>query len=319
MSERFDPNQMREQAPLGYTFSLTEEAEYQAGAIRISSEDKNEQGNLLIYKGGPQSNLDERSWKIVRTENFREQFGEWQQYLGLEKKELAAVLREIEATTTNPKQKTLAGLLLRGTQNLDVLLFEGENPYKHLGTAQTNIALENGKLKSTNDFIISESDLYATKEGYNETVLHESLHYLTNHIILLLEDENNKEHDYLLNDAEKDFYKNLKAQFDFFMQKVDRPEQERWLNIYEFLTYTLTEKDHQEQTEKMESNLSGSEISEYSEKSNTLLNAVYNNFKKYLSENKDLGTRIQDGFQKVAPYLDANGEPRVTLSERPKT
>ena len=220
MIEIFDPTKKHENAPLSYAFSLTQEAEQQAEAIHISDEDKDEQGSLLTYKGGPQSNLDERTWKIVRTESFKEQFGEWQQYLGLERKELSNVLREIEGTTTDPKQKTLASLLLQGTQNLDVALFEGENPHKHLGTAQTNIALENGELKSTNDFIISEPELYTSKEGYNETVLHESLHYLTNHVILLLEDENNKQHDYLLNDAEKDFYKNLKAQFDFFMQKL---------------------------------------------------------------------------------------------------
>lgn len=319
MNERFDPTQIREQAPLSYAFSLTKETEQQAGAIDMSSEDKNEQGGLLAYKGGPQSNLDEHSWKIVRTENFREQFGEWQQYLGLEKKKLTDVLREIETTTTDPRQKTLASLLLKGTQNLDITLFEGENPHKHLGTAQTAISLENGKLKSMNDFIISDADLYTTKEGYNETVLHESLHYLTNHIILLLEDENNKKHDYLLSEAEKDFYKNLKVQFDLFMQKAERPEQERWLNTYEFLTYTLTEKAHQEQAEKIGSNFLGSETSEYCEQNGSLLNAIYNNFKKYLLENKDLGSRIQDGFRKVEPYIDENGEPCLTLSERPKS
>ncbi len=303
-----------ENASLSYAFSLTQEAEEQAEVIHVSDEDKDEHGSLLAYKGGPQSNLDEHAWRVVRTDNFKEQFGEWQQYLGLEKKELAKVLRGIEDTTTDLRQKTLASLLLQGTQNLDVALFEGENPHKHLGTAQTNIALENGELKSTNDFIISEPELYTSKEGYNETVLHESLHYLTNHIILLLEDENNKEHDYLLNDAEKDFYKNLKAQFDFFMQKADRPEQERWLNTYEFLTYVLTEKSHQEQADKIAADIPGSETSEYGEKSNTLLNAVYNNFKKFLSGNDNFGTRIQDGFRRVSPYLDANGEPRITMS-----
>lgn len=318
MIEQFDPTRKQENVPQGYAFSMTQEAEQQAEAIHISNEDRNEQGALLAYKGGPVTNLDERAWKIARTETFREQFGEWQQYLGLEKKKLSKVLQEIESTTTDKKQKVLAKLLLKQAQNLDISLFEGENPHKHLGTAQTNIALENGVLKSTNDFIISEPNLYTTKEGYNETVLHESLHYFTNYVILLLEDENNKEHDYLLNDTEKDFYKNLKNQFDFFMQNTERPEQERWLNTYEFLTYVMTEKAHQEQADGISCDFPGSETSEYGNKTNTLLNAVYNNFKNFISENGNFNTRIQDGFKKVAPYLDANGEPRVTLFERPK-
>lgn len=80
----------------------------------------------------------------------------------------------------------------------------------------------------------------------------------------------------------------------------------------------MTEKAHQEQAEGITCDFPGSETSEYGNKTNTLLNAVYNNFKKFISENDDFKTRIRDGFKKVAPYLDTNGEPRVTLSDRPK-
>ena len=145
---------------------------------------------------------------------------------------------------------------------------------------------------------MSEPELYTTREGYNETILHESLHYFTNHVILLLEDEDNKNHDYLLNDAEKKFYTNLKSQFDFFIQNVERPEQERWLNTYEFLTYIMTEQQHQKMAEEMKCDLVGAEVSEYSDKSKNLLNAVYNSLKNYIFENKDLANRIRDEYQK---------------------
>ena len=46
--------------------------------IIIKPQDKNPEGNLLVYPDGPESNLNEQNWKIVRTKSFKEWFGDWQ-------------------------------------------------------------------------------------------------------------------------------------------------------------------------------------------------------------------------------------------------
>jgi len=53
----------------------------EAEKLEISEGDRNEKGELLVYPGGPVSNLGKQSelwWKITRTENFKKWFGDWQ-------------------------------------------------------------------------------------------------------------------------------------------------------------------------------------------------------------------------------------------------
>ncbi|MDD5731676.1 MAG: hypothetical protein PHU42_02180 [Patescibacteria group bacterium] len=46
--------------------------------VVIRTQDRDSEGNILVSPDGPRSNLDEQSWKIVRTESFKKWFGDWQ-------------------------------------------------------------------------------------------------------------------------------------------------------------------------------------------------------------------------------------------------
>jgi len=51
----------------------------EAEKIEIGTENRDSEGNLLVFPGGPKSNLKEQDWKIVRTESFKNWFGNWQE------------------------------------------------------------------------------------------------------------------------------------------------------------------------------------------------------------------------------------------------
>jgi len=51
-------------------------AKKEASQIIIKPEDRNSEGKLLVVPGGPESNLSEEHWKIVRTESFKKWFGD---------------------------------------------------------------------------------------------------------------------------------------------------------------------------------------------------------------------------------------------------
>jgi len=57
---------------------ITKEILSEAEKVQIRPEDKNEKGQLLVFPGGPVSNLPERQWKMARTKKFREWFGDWE-------------------------------------------------------------------------------------------------------------------------------------------------------------------------------------------------------------------------------------------------
>jgi len=57
---------------------VTKEILAEAETIQIRPEDKNEKGQLLVFPGGPVSNLPEKQWKIARTKKFKEWFGDWE-------------------------------------------------------------------------------------------------------------------------------------------------------------------------------------------------------------------------------------------------
>ncbi len=50
----------------------------EAEKIKIEPEDKDIDGNLLVFPEGSVSNLNEKQWRIVRTESFKQWFGDWQ-------------------------------------------------------------------------------------------------------------------------------------------------------------------------------------------------------------------------------------------------
>lgn len=54
---------------------ILEEAEQ----VIIRPEDRDDEGDLLVFPDGPKSHLDELNWKIVRTATFKEWFGDWTQ------------------------------------------------------------------------------------------------------------------------------------------------------------------------------------------------------------------------------------------------
>ncbi len=48
----------------------------QSSAIEVDQADRNGDGQLLVFPGGPVSKLSEQEWKIIRTEAFKKWFGE---------------------------------------------------------------------------------------------------------------------------------------------------------------------------------------------------------------------------------------------------
>ena len=61
----------------------------ESNEIVIKPQDIDHEGNLLVLPEGPKSNLNEQSWKIVRTKSFIEWFGDWR-----EKKDCSMVVDE---------------------------------------------------------------------------------------------------------------------------------------------------------------------------------------------------------------------------------
>jgi hypothetical protein len=57
---------------------ITQEIIAESEKILVRPEDKNEKGQLLVFPGGPVSNLPEKQWKIARTEGFKQWFGDWE-------------------------------------------------------------------------------------------------------------------------------------------------------------------------------------------------------------------------------------------------
>jgi hypothetical protein len=57
---------------------LTREILAEAENIPIRPEDRNANGQLLVYPGGPVSSLPEKQWRMVRTRTFKEWFGDWE-------------------------------------------------------------------------------------------------------------------------------------------------------------------------------------------------------------------------------------------------
>ena len=55
---------------------VTQKVMEQAEKIEIKPEDRDLNGNLLVFPSGPLSNLPEKEWKMVRTETFKRWFGE---------------------------------------------------------------------------------------------------------------------------------------------------------------------------------------------------------------------------------------------------
>jgi len=55
---------------------ITQQIIEQSNLIQIKPEDRNSEGKLLVSPGGSISNLDELEWKMVRTEAFKQWFGE---------------------------------------------------------------------------------------------------------------------------------------------------------------------------------------------------------------------------------------------------
>jgi len=297
--------------PRGFNIRLmTPEILKEAETIQISSEDRDSDGTLLCSPCGPKSNLNEKNWKIVRTKAFEEKFGRWTNYQGMEQKSLNSVMSEISETSELPRQKKLSELMFKEFAD-EIIISEGVNPNGHLGTTEPRFDVENGKLKVTVDFLVSEPGMYYKKENYFETVLHESLHVFTTHAIHLMEDEHDKQFSYLLNEHEVRFYEKLKEQLDFFLSHVSHPQSYKWLNTHEFLAYMLTSQDDQKVAEEMPCDLPEAISSEYTETPNNLLNAVYNIFKKYLAENKELASSLKSGFSLMKDKLDENGEPRI--------
>jgi hypothetical protein len=289
-----------------FTSAILEEAQ----TIQISPEDRDAEGRLLSYMGGPKSNLNEKNWKMVRTQAFKEKFGNWTNYRGMEQKSMNSVMSEIIETSELPRQKKLAELMLREFKG-EITISEGVNPNGHMGTTEPRFTIENQELKITVDFLASESDIYYKKENYYETILHESLHVFTTHAIHLIEDEHDKQFSYLLNKHETAFYEKLKEQMDFFLKNTLYPDSYRWVNTHEFLAYFLTSEAEQKAAEEMHCEFAEAASSEYTETSNNLLNAIYNTFKKYLHDNQELAVRLQSGFSLMKDKLDENGEPRI--------
>lgn len=67
-----------EQENLDDIEKITKDILIQSKQISIESRDRNKEGKLLTRNEGPISNLTEEQWKIVRTEKFKEWFGDWQ-------------------------------------------------------------------------------------------------------------------------------------------------------------------------------------------------------------------------------------------------
>ncbi len=61
-----------------YNVPLAERIEKEIASVEIRAVDKDQEGRLLAYPGGPTSHLPERFWKIARTPAFREWFGDWE-------------------------------------------------------------------------------------------------------------------------------------------------------------------------------------------------------------------------------------------------
>lgn len=58
------------------TDQLRQQIWEQMNSIDIKPEDRNSEGQLLVFPDGPVSNLDEQEWKMVRTEAFKRWFEE---------------------------------------------------------------------------------------------------------------------------------------------------------------------------------------------------------------------------------------------------
>lgn len=70
------PPQERQQEEIVEPKSLEQQIVEQSSLVEIKPEDRNESGQLLVSPEGPVSKLDEHEWKMVRTEAFKEWFGE---------------------------------------------------------------------------------------------------------------------------------------------------------------------------------------------------------------------------------------------------
>lgn len=57
---------------------LVQEILQEAQEIAIRPQDRNKEGQLLVFPGGPVSALDELAWRVVRTPKFKEWFGDWE-------------------------------------------------------------------------------------------------------------------------------------------------------------------------------------------------------------------------------------------------
>ena len=58
--------------------NISQEVLNEADKFEIKPEDRDAEGNLLVFPGGPKSGLNEKNWKIVRTESFKKWFGDWE-------------------------------------------------------------------------------------------------------------------------------------------------------------------------------------------------------------------------------------------------
>lgn len=66
----------KENVPKSNIEEITDAVIVQAEQVKIRDEDRNENGELLVYPGGPVSNLPEQEWRMTRTEAFQEWFKE---------------------------------------------------------------------------------------------------------------------------------------------------------------------------------------------------------------------------------------------------
>jgi len=76
------PDSIEEQTQQDEAFDIEEfrsKCFEEARTIEIRTEDRDSEGNLLVSPEGPKSNLKEQNWKIVRTESFKNWFGDWQE------------------------------------------------------------------------------------------------------------------------------------------------------------------------------------------------------------------------------------------------
>lgn len=55
---------------------IFDDAKEESLAIEINEKDRNSEGKLLVFPGGPESNLSEENWKLVRSPSFKKWFGE---------------------------------------------------------------------------------------------------------------------------------------------------------------------------------------------------------------------------------------------------